>query len=111
MPEVPEQLKKDNFAFYVLARSHAPDVMIPNVRKLVSSLIATMKLIDNHEYELQLNKARNLAKEAWFLYSEQKQWGRATQAAEDSMDEVSFLIYDNRFCTTMQNSFVGRKVE
>ena len=109
MPEVPEQLKKDNFAFYVLARSHAPDIMIPNVRKLVSSLIATMKLLGNNEYEMQLNKARNLAKDAWYLYSDRKMWGQATQKAEDAMDEVSFLIYDHRFCTTMQGSFVGRK--
>jgi hypothetical protein len=42
MTEVPKVLKEDNWALYVLARSHDPALVAAYARKFISSLIVTM---------------------------------------------------------------------
>lgn len=105
---LPEQIKKDNWAFYVLSRSDDPAIKCLNVGNLITNLKATMKLAgvtDNDPLLFRNGIGANLA---WAQYTREKNPGRASQTAKQVLEEVLFLVYDKRFATPESDSFKGR---
>lgn len=135
---IPEQLKQDNWTFFVMASSNDPSVKCQSIDDLVSSLYSTMEkaglLYDNTIEELYMIKrntksgeevlvhARTLfeffqwqtkgANKAWQLYTASKgspeNLGAAVELANGVRRAVMFLVYDDRFTTSNANSFAAR---
>ena len=107
MTEIPEQMKRDNWAFFVLARSNDPTVMIPYTRKLVSNLLASMRIAGENEYNALLIRSLSTSNEAWAKYSSpgNSEWGAAVQDCEGVLDQVTFLVYERRWAIPQQDSF------
>jgi hypothetical protein len=115
---IPEQLKADNWAFHYLARSDDPAVKCLNVGNLVDNLIATIDKADVADYTIIIDgKTKTLseylkyqtvgANKAWNLYSQGKT-GEAVEIAKAVLRAVLFLVYDDRYTTSIKNSFTGR---
>jgi hypothetical protein len=107
MKEITEDMKRDNWAFFVLARSSDPSVMIPNTRKLVSNLIASMTITNEKEFNGVLIRCLNMANDAWVKFSRDSDWGAATQDCETILDQITPLIYDPRWAFSQPDSFVA----
>ena len=105
MGEIPEQMKKDNWAFFVLARSNDPAIMIPYTRKLVSNLIASMTIAMETKHDGLLIRCLNMCNEAWAKFSRDSEWGAAVQDCEGVLDQVTALVYDKRWATSQPGSF------
>jgi len=111
MKEIPEQMKRDNWTFYVLSRSNDPSVMIPNTRKLVSNLIQATKILDPEtpglpQIIMDLSECLKIANDAWYSYSEEKNWGIAMQDCERVLDKIGYLLYDENWAIMQKDSFV-----
>jgi hypothetical protein len=106
---VPAQIKIDNGAFHVLARSDDPAIKCLNIGNLVTNLKTTMKLAGITEHDRLLESAGIGANRCWYEYSELKNPGRAVQTAKAVLEMVLFLVYDKRFATLQADSCVGSK--
>lgn len=109
MNDIPDQMKRDNWQLYVLARSNAPDVMIPNTRKMVSNLVQSAKIRQDFTHNNDLVFCIKTANEAWYEYSENKEWGFAVQECEKVLDRIAYLLYDDDWATGERDSFVPNK--
>jgi hypothetical protein len=105
---VPAQLRIDNGYFYNKALEDHPYTKINNTRLLVTSLISTMKYAKVTEHDEILNKAKSLAKRAWYELKGENNEGKAVQTAHEAMEEIMFLLYDKRFADPESASFTGR---
>ena len=118
---IPERLKADNWAFFVLSQSDDPVVKCLNTRNLVRNLKTTMRygILLNHPYfdpnfkimtTIGLFMDYNIkgANKASNAYS-QGRTGEAVELANAVLDAVQFIVYDERFTKTQANSFTGRK--
>jgi hypothetical protein len=116
--DIPEQLKVDNWAFHVLARSDDPAIKCLNIRNLVANLRSTMMYADLMEFPLKLNGRMITmeqfldyqilgANKAWNAYSQGK-FGQAVEIAGAVLDSVLFIVYDIHYTKSQQNSFVPR---
>ena len=110
MTDIPSQIKKDNWAFYVLSRSDDPAIKCLNVGNLITNLKATMKLAGITEHDALLHRNGIGANRAWAEYTREKNPGRASQTAKQVLEEVLFLVYDPRYSTPESDSFKGRGV-
>ena len=108
MGDIPPQLKEDNWTFHALARSDDPAVCILNTRKLVTNLITTMKIAENHDYDRLLHNQILGANQAMYEYFEEKHPGKAVQTANAVLDSIIFLVYNKQYATPSQNSFGQR---
>jgi hypothetical protein len=98
-------MKKDNWALFVLARSHDPSVKVPYTRELVSSLISTMQLIGEHQYDDLLTECKEMSSRAFVIYDEEKNWARAMVMSVNVLDLLGPLLYNSRFATSKADSF------
>ena len=118
---VPERLKADNWAFFVLSQSDDPVVKCLNTRNLVRNLKTAMQyagLLDQPYFDpvfrimttvgLFLDYHIKGANKASNAYS-QGRTGEAVELANAVLDAVQFIVYDERFTKTQANSFTGRK--
>ena len=107
MTEVSGQMKKDNWAFFVLARSNDPAVMIPYTRKLMSNLINAMRIAGETQYDNLLLAMLRDANNALQMATDKEDpcVGEATQIAEMVLDQITFLVYDSRWATAQEGSF------
>jgi len=105
MAEISEDMKRDNWAFFVLARSSDPSIMIPNTRKLVSNLIASMTIANEKGCDGILIKCLNRANDAWAKFSRDSDWGAATQDCETILDQITPIVYDPRWAICQPGSF------
>jgi len=105
MTEVPAQMKQDNWALFVLARSHDPAVSVPYTRQLVSSLIATMALADEHQYDQLLLNCKIESSQAFRVYDEEKNMLRAHNMAINVLDNLGPLLYNLSWATSKSDSF------
>ena len=55
MRAIPDQMKHDIWAFYVLASSNNPEIMVPNTRKLVGRLMSAVKIAGTDEFDRMLD--------------------------------------------------------
>jgi hypothetical protein len=108
MTTVPEQMKRDNWQLYVLARSNDPSVMIPNTRKLISNLVATAKALQDWSHNNDLVFCIQTSNNAWFAYAEDNDWGFAVAECEKVLDKIGYLMYDEAWVIMQKDSFVGR---
>ena len=108
MTEIPSQIKIDNWAFHVLARSDDPALRCLHTKNLITNLKTTMQIGEMPDFDILLNKAGLLANQAWYQYAAEKNPGRATQTANAALEMVLFLVYDKRFATPDSDSFKGR---
>ena len=108
MTEIPSQIKMDNWAFYVLARSDDPAIKCLNVGNLITNLKATMRVAGITDHDALLYRNGIGANRAWAEYTREKNPGRAVQTAKQVLEEVLFLVYDKRFATPESDSFKGR---
>lgn len=108
MTEIPSQIKIDNWAFHVLARSDDPAIKCLNIKNLVTNLKTTMHIADITEYDELLYRAGIGANRAWAEYARERNPGRAVQTAMAVLEDVLFLVYDKRFATPESDSFKGR---
>jgi len=106
--ELPQQIKMDNWAFHVLARSDDPAIKCLNIGNLVTNLKTTMKIADIQEHDELLAHAGIGANKAWYEYAGLKNPGLAAQTAKQVLEDVLFLVYDKRFATPESDSFKGR---
>ena len=102
-------MRKDNWSFYVYARSNDPTVMIPYTRKLVSNLINDMRIAEESKYDGLLLRCLNMANEAWAKFSRDSEWGAATQDCEGILDQITFLIYDPQWAASKPGSFPAKE--
>ena len=105
MAEISENMRRDNWAFFVLARSTNPEVMVPNTRKLISNLIASMVIAKELQYYRILLRCLQIANDAWIKFSKESDWGAAVQDCEGVIDQITPLIYDSRWATSEPDSF------
>lgn len=116
--EIPEQLKTDNWAFHILARSDDPAIKCLNVKNLVSNLKSTMMYADLMEESIVIDNRQWIMKQfldyqtlgankAWNAYTQGK-FGQAVEIAGAVLDSVLFLVYDSRFTKSQMNSFIPR---
>lgn len=134
---IPDQLKNDNWSFFVMASSNDPAVKCQSIDDLVSSLAATIEiagLMYEPIEDLYVVKQESLtgkfvpvpvntffeffqwqtkgANMAWANYSTSKdspeKRGLAVEIANNVRRAVMFLIYDDRFTTSNSNSFAAR---
>jgi hypothetical protein len=105
MTEVPEQMKQDNWALFVLARSHDPAVKVPYTRELVSSLISTMGIAGERQYDELLTKCKIESSDAFRVYDEEKNWARAMVIAVNVLDQLGFLLYNDKWAISKSDSF------
>jgi hypothetical protein len=106
---IPDQMKRDNWQLYVLARSNDPSVMIPNTRKLVSNLVLSAKVSKDWTHNADLVFSIKTVNEAWYEYSENKEWGYAVQECEKVLDRIGYLLYDDDWATGQKDSFVPQQ--
>jgi hypothetical protein len=105
MTEVPAQMKQDNWALFVLARSHDPAVSVPYTRQLVSSLIATMALAGEHKYDKLLMDCKMESSQAFQVYDEEKNMLRAHNMAINVLDCLGAILYNPAWSTSKSDSF------
>jgi len=110
MTDVPAQIKKDNWAFYVLARSDNVFIKCLNVGNLVSNLKSTMQFANITEFDALLFRNGIGVNRAWAELTRDRNEGRASQTAKQVLEEIGFLAYDNRFSAPESDSFKGRGV-
>lgn len=102
-----DQMKRDNWQLFVLARSNDPSVMVPNTRKLVSNLVQSAKRMQNWSRNKDLVFAIQTSQEAWYEYSEEKNWGYAVQLCETVIDRIGDLLYETDWAMGQSGSFAG----
>jgi hypothetical protein len=145
MPKVPdpkseyiisEQLKNDNWTFFVMASSNDPAIKCQSIDDLVSSLRATIEMAGllyediGDLYIIKVNKqtqkqepvkVKNFfeffqwqtkgANKAWMLYSTSRDTpenrGMAVEIANNIRRDLMFLVYDDRFTKSNSNSFAS----
>ena len=107
-PVLPDQLRRDNWQLYVLARSNDPTVMIPNTRKLVSNLVISAKILKDFSRNKDLIYCISTVNEAWYEYSENHDWGFAAAECEKVTDRIGDLLYDERWAIAQKDSFIGK---
>jgi len=106
-----DQMKRDNWQLYVLARSNDPTVMVPNTRKLISNLVQSAKRMKNWSRNPDLVFAIKTSQEAWYEYSEEKNWGIAVQLCETVIDRIGDLLYETEWAMGQSGSFAGPGVK
>ena len=135
--QIPEQLKNDNWSFFVMASSNDPSIKCQSIDDLVSSLVATIEIADllyepiPDLYVVKQNmrtgqfepvQVKNFfeffqwqtkgANQAWANYSTSKdspeKRGIAVEIANNVRRAVMFLVYDDRFTISNSNSFAAR---
>jgi hypothetical protein len=102
-----DQMKRDNWQLYVLARSNDPAVMVPNTRKLISNLVQSAKKMQDWSRNNDLVFAIKTSQEAWYEYSEEKNWGFAVQLCETVLDRIGDLLYETDWAMGQSGSFAG----
>lgn len=102
-----DQMKRDNWQLYVLARSNDPTVMVPNTRKLISNLVQSAKRMRDWSRNNDLVFAIKTSQEAWYEYAEEKNWGLATQLCEMVLDRIGDLLYETDWAMGQSGSFAG----
>jgi hypothetical protein len=105
--QLTDQMKRDNWQLYVLARSNDPTVMVPNTRKLISNLVQSAKRMKNWTRNKDLVFAIQTSQEAWYEYSEEKNWGLAVQLCEMVVDRIGDLLYETEWAMGQSGSFAG----
>jgi hypothetical protein len=108
-PVVPPQMKKDNWAFYVLARSDNPAEKVLKTRDLVSNLMAAMRIVGETQHIPLLTRMTGIANNAWTMLND-GEIGPAIQECQTILDQITFLVYDPRWVTT-KDSFGPRLEE
>lgn len=103
MNEVPDQMKRDNWALFIHARSHDPSVKIPYTRELVSSLINTMSLIDEHKYDELLAFCDGEAQTAIRMYKEN--WQEAIIVCGKILNLIGHLLYIREYAIPQGDCF------
>jgi hypothetical protein len=113
---LPETLKNDNWQLYVLSRSNDPSVQVPNTRKLLSNLVNSAKimngvrdvrLIPDKTLVRDLIRSIAIVSDAWYEYSDEKNWGYAAAECEKVLDSLGDLLYDPKWSTGKKDSFVA----
>ena len=106
---LPEQMKRDNWQLFVLARSNDPSVIVPNTRKLVSNLVLSAKIRRDFRYNALIIDCIKKSSDAWYCYSNDgdKDWGYAVQLCEEVIDKIGQLCYDKEWSDPQKDSFVG----
>lgn len=113
---LPETLKNDNWQLYVLSRSNDPSVQVPNTRKLLSNLVNSAKimygvrdvrLIPDKILVRDLIRSIAIVSDAWYEYSDEKNWGYAAAECEKVLDSLGDLLYDPKWSTGKKDSFVA----
>ena len=111
---IPDQMKNDNWALFVLARSNNPEVMIPYTQKLVSNLMMSVRIANNSEYDKILNWCQERANYSVQLLSDimntenpNKDWGKPMIKCEAVLTELGIMIYDpkKRWAITQSGAF------
>jgi hypothetical protein len=117
MPEeiaIPDQMKNDNWALFVLARSNNPEVMIPYTQKLVSNLMMSVEIAHNTDYTEMLNWCQERANYSVQLLSDimdpnnpNHDWGQPMIKCEAVLQRVGVMIYDpkKRWAITQSGAF------
>ena len=117
---LPDQVKHDNWQLYVLSRSNDPTVMIPNTRKLLSNLVNSTKiiygvrdigLIPDKDLANDLIASIRIVNDAWYEYSEEKNWGYAMQECEKVLDRIGDLLYNPEWSIGKKDSFTSSGVK
>ena len=103
MTDVPEQLRRDNWALFVHARSHDPSVKVPYTRELVGSLINTMKIAGEKRYDKDLAECDLAAQQAIQIYSDD--WKKAVIICGNVLNRIGHIIYDKNYATPQGDSF------
>ena len=110
--KIPDELKKDNWAFHVLARQNDPAIKCLNTVELITNLKATIEIgelytdcqVGTITAPLFFNRQILLSNKAWNLYS-QGRYGQAVEVANAVLKEVTPLLYDLRFTSPRADSF------
>ena len=111
---ISDQMKNDNWALFVLARSNNPEIMIPYTQKLVSNLIMSVRIAKNNEYDEMLNFCQGASNFSVQLLSDimdqnnpNKDWGRPIIKCEYVLSLVGAMIYDpkKRWAITQSGAF------
>lgn len=108
MIEIPPQIKNDNWAFHVLARSDDVAIKCLNTVNLIANLKTTMQIAGITMHDSVLQEAERIADLAWYQYSGEKNPGRAAQTCKEAYKKILFLVYNPEYCTPQRNSFTGR---
>ena len=106
MATIPETLKSDNWALYVLSRSHDPGLCVTYTRKFISSLITTMRIaeIKDHD-ELFTECALRVNKALKDLSISESSWAQSMQTAENILDDLAHFAYDEKYSKPVGDSF------
>ncbi len=92
LESVPDNLKSDIGAFFVLARSIDPKVKIPNTRSLVSSLQTALILSGEQKYDQLIEYCKTRAQTALQCYVEEN-WAAGQEECDQVLDDIGFLVY------------------
>jgi hypothetical protein len=109
LAEISDELKVQTFEFYLKAASPDPAYACQDIGKLVSHLQTIMDKdhLNIHDYDIILKVAAKNATSSWFVYSEEKNSGRAVLIKNMVLNRLDPLIKDPRFCKFKINQFVG----
>jgi hypothetical protein len=111
---IPDQMKNDNWALFVLARSNNPEIMIPYTQKLVSNLMMSVKIANTHEFDEMLDFCSGAANFAVMKLSDimkqddpNKDWGQPIIKCEYILSRIGIMIYDpkKRWAITQAGAF------
>ena len=111
---IPDQMKNDNWALFVLARSNNPEVMIPYTQKLVSNLMMSVEIAHNTEYTEMLDWCQKRANQSVQMLSDimdptnpNRDWGQPMIKCEAIIQRVGVMIYDpkKRWAITQSGAF------
>ena len=105
MAEVPMELKTNVWTLYELATSADPAIAAQYVVRLVSHLQIAMRMCEVTDYDALLTRNMQLARRAWFEYSELRNPGLAMQTTNVVTTEVGHLVYDKRFSVAKGAAF------
>ncbi len=112
--QIPDQMKNDNWALFVLARSNNPEVMIPYTQKLVSNLMMSVKVAHTEEHDEMLkwcwgasNYSIGLLSEIMDRENPNKDWSKPIIKCEYILSKVGEMIYDpkKRWAITQSGAF------
>ena len=113
--KIPDELKKDNWAFHVLARQNDPAIKTLNTVELITNLKATIEigeLYTDCQYSMItapvfFNRLIVQSNWAWNLYS-RGMIGQSVEVANAVLKEVAPLLYDSRFTISKADSFPAK---
>ena len=106
--EIPEEMKKMTWNFYVRATDINPGVSVTSTRLFYTHLKSMFKRYGITEFDDEMKRCNIIIGDAWKAYTENA-WGEAFNKATFALGLIAAIAYDDRFSSIDITAFKGMK--